>query len=248
MDGSVETSNDAIDIDPTIIDRLDTLTHETREEITSTSYLLLPFPARYLLIPPSGIEARQKDLQTMIESQFSDLHHLPYRLQAVFVHRGSVAFGHYYIYIYDFEKDIWRKYNDEYVTEVQNRDEIFQHYGEQNPPTPYFLVYVNDGLKSRLVNPVCREIAEMDTRPDETMPAGGSTEATTDKPIEDTVMEDPPTYRESVVDPAGTNIHMTAADRGDSNNYGTTPHYASKQATGGESNESATDSFEKIQW
>ncbi|KAJ5972050.1 uncharacterized protein N7479_001968 [Penicillium vulpinum] len=102
-----------------------------------------------------------KDTQTMISSQFADFDKLPYRLYAVFVHHGSVSFGHYYIYIFDFDKKIWRKYNDEYVTEVQNVDEIFKNDSTSNPPTPYFLVYVNDSMKDRLVNPVCREIDNM---------------------------------------------------------------------------------------
>lgn len=96
----------------------------------------------------------------MIASQFADYHNLPYRLYAVFVHHGSVSFGHYYIYIFDFEKNIWRKYNDEYVTEVQNLDEIFKGDSTSNPPTPYFLVYVNSDMKERLVSPLCRELDE----------------------------------------------------------------------------------------
>lgn len=76
------------------------------------------------------------------------------------MHRGSVSFGHYWIYIYDFNRDIWRKYNDEYVTEVQNLDEIFKSNDPANPPTPYFLVYINDKMKDRLVDPVCRDLAE----------------------------------------------------------------------------------------
>lgn len=184
----------------------------------------------------------------MIESQFSDLRLLPYRLQAVFVHHGSVSFGHYYIYIYDFEQGVWRKYNDTNVTEVQNMAEIFESRGEQNPPTPYFLVYVNDGLKERLVNPVCREIAEMDTRPDETRPAEEPMDVSPDKPAEDVVMEDPPAYRESMADSAGTNTHMRAADRGNSNNYGTGLSGSSNPEINWESNESPTNSDEKIQW
>jgi ubiquitin carboxyl-terminal hydrolase 25/28 len=96
----------------------------------------------------------------MISSQFADFRNLPYQLYAVFVHHGSVSFGHYYIYIFDFDKKIWRKYNDEYVTEVQNVDEIFENGSTSNPPTPYFLVYVNDGMKDRLANPVCREVSD----------------------------------------------------------------------------------------
>ncbi|KAJ6149237.1 Peptidase C19 ubiquitin carboxyl-terminal hydrolase 2 [Penicillium samsonianum] len=107
-----------------------------------------------------AVDQEIKDTQTMISSQFADFHNLPYRLYAVFVHHGSVSFGHYYIYIFDFDKKIWRKYNDEYVTEVQNVDEIFKNDSTSNPPTPYFLVYVNDSMKDRLANPVCREVSD----------------------------------------------------------------------------------------
>jgi ubiquitin carboxyl-terminal hydrolase 25/28 len=78
------------------------------------------------------------------------------------MHQGSVEFGHYYIYIYDFDKEVWRKYNDNEITEVQDTSEIFgkseRNSERANPPTPYFLVYVNAAMKNRLVEPVCREI------------------------------------------------------------------------------------------
>lgn len=94
----------------------------------------------------------------MITNLFADYRCLAYRLYAVFMHHGSVEFGHYYIYIYDFKKEIWRKYNDNDVREVQDPAEIFAVRQEENPPTPYFLVYVHDSMKDRLVDPVCREI------------------------------------------------------------------------------------------
>lgn len=105
------------------------------------------------------IEEEITNVKSLISNQFSDLKALAYRLYAVFVHRGTVSFGHYWIYIHDIQRGIWRKYNDEYVTEVQDVSEIFQDTTDQNPPTPYFLVYINDGLKERLVDPVCRDIA-----------------------------------------------------------------------------------------
>lgn len=98
-------------------------------------------------------------LKSLISSQFLELRNLAYRLYAVFVHRGTVSFGHYWIYIYDIQQNTWRKYNDEYVTEVQDVSEIFQESTDSNPPTPYFLVYINDALKERLVDPVCRDVA-----------------------------------------------------------------------------------------
>lgn len=133
----------------------------------------------------------------MISSQFVDFKHLAYRLFAVFVHSGTVSFGHYYIYIYDFKQDIWRKYNDEYVTEVQNLDEIFKSQDRQNPPTPYFLVYVNDTMKDRLASPVCREM--VDTPPNayhqsdsHAMEGVAATGGGPPVPTEDTDMNPPP--------------------------------------------------------
>ncbi|KAJ5086845.1 hypothetical protein NUU61_008152 [Penicillium alfredii] len=132
---------DAMDFDSQLFEDLDQLSEIATSELHS-------------------VEQEIKNTQTMISSQFADYRNLPYRLYAVFVHHGSVSFGHYYIYIYDFRKDLWRKYNDEYVTEVQNVDEIFKEDGTRNPPTPYFLVYVHDQLKDRLANPVCRDIID----------------------------------------------------------------------------------------
>lgn len=110
------------------------------------------------------INTEIKDLTANINSQFADLHELPYRLHSVFIHRGSVSFGHYWIYIYDFAKEIWRKYNDGYVTEVKDREEIFEQE-TYNPATPYFLIYVKDEAKDDLVDPVCRHIPEISEEP-----------------------------------------------------------------------------------
>ncbi|KAE8147194.1 hypothetical protein BDV25DRAFT_160868 [Aspergillus avenaceus] len=134
-----ETAQDAVTVKPELIPELDRFSQMAREEL-------------------DGIENEIKDIQSRISSQFADYRHLAYRLYAVFVHHGSVEFGHYYIYIFDFNRKVWRKYNDNYVTEVQDIEEIFTSQDRQNPPTPYFLVYVNDAMKDRLVDPVCREI------------------------------------------------------------------------------------------
>ncbi|KAE8394184.1 hypothetical protein BDV23DRAFT_148047 [Aspergillus alliaceus] len=141
MKDDPETAPDAVPVKSELIPELNQLSQIARAELTY-------------------IDQEIKDIQTMISSQFADYKHLAYRLYAVFVHHGSVEFGHYYIYIFDFERNVWRKYNDNYVTEVHDLDEIFMNQNRQNPPTPYFLVYVNDTLKDRLVSPLCREILE----------------------------------------------------------------------------------------
>jgi ubiquitin carboxyl-terminal hydrolase 25/28 len=145
----------------------------------------------------------------MIASQFADSKILPYRLYAVFMHQGSVEFGHYYIYIYDFKKEIWRKYNDNEITEVQNTAEIFENQGRVNPPTPYFLVYVNAAMKDRLVEPVCREIFEV-TSDEAQRGAEPSVPTHNEISTDSSAMEvdtDLPSYDETRAggDPAGTN-------------------------------------------
>ena len=104
------------------------------------------------------IQSQIDDLSTKIASQFSDLREIPYRLSAVFIHRGSSSAGHYWIYIYDFKARMWRKYNDEHVTQVRHTSEIFDPPTGPRPPTPYFVVYVQDEHKEALVDPVCRNV------------------------------------------------------------------------------------------
>ena len=55
---------------------------------------------------------------------------------------------------------MWRKYNDGYVTEIKDAKEIFEQEPGERPATPYFLVYVLDQSKERLVDSVCRDVVE----------------------------------------------------------------------------------------
>ena len=100
-------------------------------------------------------------MRSKISKQFEHLSEIPYKLAAVFIHRGSSNAGHYWVYIYDFSARIWRKYNDERVTRVTNVNEIFEEPTGPRPPTPYFLVYVRDQIKADLVDPVCRNVADV---------------------------------------------------------------------------------------
>ena len=166
----------------------------------------------------------------MISSQFADSRRLPYRLYAVFVHHGSVTFGHYYIYIRDFERNIWRKYNDNYVTEVKDLDEIFMNNDRQNPPTPYFLVYVNDSMKERLVDPVCREVVENQPEPQPVADTATTMEGVTTQPAASDVDMKPPAYDEIWTDKgvSGTGDHHRTVGTEDGKD---TPTWPSKQDT-----------------
>ncbi|KAL8735558.1 MAG: hypothetical protein Q9166_000726 [cf. Caloplaca sp. 2 TL-2023] len=107
-----------------------------------------------------SINDRIKDLTANVSSQFVDRQKLPYRLHSAFIHRGSASSGHYWIYIRDFQRDMWREYNDEKVSAVKDVSQIYDQDLSNNPATPYFLVYVRDDLKDELVDPVHRDIPE----------------------------------------------------------------------------------------
>lgn len=84
------------------------------------------------------------NLENRIDNLFEEFKEVGYSLFAVFIHRGEASYGHYWVYIKDRSKNgIWRKYNDETITEVPET-EVF-NFAEGNTATPYFLVYVRQG-------------------------------------------------------------------------------------------------------
>ncbi|KAF4637933.1 hypothetical protein G7Y89_g166 [Cudoniella acicularis] len=130
-----------ISTSPTLPDQLEERTAQVAEELGAISKEI------------AGIK------QNLTE-QFTDMRQYEYKLQAVFIHRGEAGGGHYWVYIYDFENDIWREYNDEYVTEVKDRRRIFDHQGGAGG-TPYYLAYVRSADRKNLVEAVCREVPEV---------------------------------------------------------------------------------------
>lgn len=91
----------------------------------------------------SQLQSKIQLLEYQIQNQFVEFNKIGYLLFAVFIHRGEASYGHYWIYIKDYNKNIWRKYNDETVTEVPV-SEVF-NFLEGNTSTPYFLVYIKEG-------------------------------------------------------------------------------------------------------
>ncbi|OAP63867.1 hypothetical protein AYL99_03094 [Fonsecaea erecta] len=120
------------------------------------------------------IRARVFHLSQQIKESFVDMRKHPYRLHAAFFHRGSAGGGHYWVYIFDHKKEVWRKYNDDRVSTVTNLNEIFgnpyaqfQSQGQQQPtsgsglnppPNPYLLVYLDANRIDDLAETVKREI------------------------------------------------------------------------------------------
>jgi ubiquitin carboxyl-terminal hydrolase 25 len=102
------------------------------------------------------LDKRIVETEEKIRSQFADLTEKPYRLAAVFVHRGSTRAGHYWVYIRDFEADVWRKYEDREVHEVRDPSVIFKETDPEVEGAPYVLVYVDDSRKKEMFQAVCR--------------------------------------------------------------------------------------------
>ena len=134
-----------LDISPDLISKLGVIADDLRSEL-------------------DNIKSRIANLEQQIKEAFVDMRKHPYRLHAAFFHRGGASGGHYWVYIYDHKKEVWRSYNDDRVNVVANLNEIFgkpadtNAYGYATPANPYFLVYVKEELVGKLVESVKRDI------------------------------------------------------------------------------------------
>ncbi|CAI2169084.1 20432_t:CDS:10, partial [Funneliformis geosporum] len=95
------------------------------------------------------IHSKTTVLKSKLKEHYQDLRECEYRLHAVFIHSGQATFGHYWIYIYDFEKDRWLKFNDSYVTELEEREVFADTTGSS--ANPYCMVYVRAQEAKELV-------------------------------------------------------------------------------------------------
>lgn len=103
----------------------------------------------------SDIDAQINQLRHQITNQFNGYTKVGYSVFAVFIHRGEASYGHYWIYIKDpHHNNVWRKYNDEIVTEVP-ASEVF-NFMQGNTATPYYIAYVKEALENDYVKPLNR--------------------------------------------------------------------------------------------
>jgi ubiquitin carboxyl-terminal hydrolase 25/28 len=104
----------------------------------------------------SELERDITTLEKKLKAQFEDLKNFKYRLAAVFIHRGSSAYGHYWIYIRDFSNNTWRKYNDETVEQWTDLSTIYEAKTWEHG-TPTYAVYVAEDKLNHYIDPVCRD-------------------------------------------------------------------------------------------
>jgi ubiquitin carboxyl-terminal hydrolase 25/28 len=156
---------------------------------------------------PQNIKATESAIRERMESELREttedlkkyhagLKNNPYRLHAVICHRGSLRSGHYWVWIYDFERNVWRKYNDSNVEVKHSTDEVLKTLSSSGEP--YFLCYVRDEDKETYVD-VPRRRRPLPSSDDSSQPkdGDGDTEvinSTDVVEISATVHELPPPY------------------------------------------------------
>lgn len=116
----------------------------------------------------TGIEDEVAKLRQKEEVAFDSMKNEKYAIHAVICHRGGTSAGHYWVWIRDFKRNIWYRYNDETVTE-DNRGTKAVLDDLNQTGDPYYVAYVRDELKDHLVDVPQRQ------KPEETAAADPST-------------------------------------------------------------------------
>ncbi|KAB8343044.1 hypothetical protein FH972_022638 [Carpinus fangiana] len=104
-----------------------------------------------------AIDARILQLEAELEGLFEKGGQLTYRLHSVFVHTGDqTGSGHWYIYIFDPAKKIWRWFNDGQVVEVKDVRDIFSPQKDAHGHST-LVAYVRADQQDAIMDTVRRE-------------------------------------------------------------------------------------------
>ncbi|KAI1468364.1 cysteine proteinase [Daldinia caldariorum] len=97
------------------------------------------------------IKEELADLRQKEETIFDGMEKEKYNIHAVICHRGGTSAGHYWVWIRDFKRNVWYRYNDETVTEDNRGTEaVLNDLNETGDP--YYVAYVRDEIKDELVD------------------------------------------------------------------------------------------------
>ena len=69
---------------------------------------------------------------------------MPYHLHGVTIHDGTAESGHYYSYIKDHKKNIWRQYNDHRVNIVEEAQVLEEASGGGLTKSAYYIIYISE--------------------------------------------------------------------------------------------------------
>lgn len=96
------------------------------------------------------------ELRKELSTLFSDMTDVAYCLHAVICHGGGLGFGHYWVWIYDFDDKVWRSYNDERVDVHWDEEKVLNDLNSSG--NPYYLSYVREDEISRMVKIPSRNV------------------------------------------------------------------------------------------
>ena len=81
--------------------------------------------------------------------RFESMKKYAFDLHTILMHSGGAESGHYYSFIYDAATKVWRKYNDENVTEVSEENVFTEAIGDgKAPASAYFLIYTARSMET----------------------------------------------------------------------------------------------------
>jgi len=116
------------------------------------------------------MEVQLKEYQTKVEHSYDHMKKYSYQLHSIIIHAGQADSGHYYAFIYDFEQNKWRKYNDIHITEVPEEEVLKTAIGEdKSVANAYCLIYVSKENEMRVSSPLVRQFSLSESK--ENMPA-----------------------------------------------------------------------------
>ena len=117
----------------------------------------------------ANMSEQVRELEEALEHNFDESDRGdPYRLHAVICHRGGMTSGHYWVWIHDFEKKVWRKYNDDVVQENPDTEAVLKELSSSGEP--YYLCYVKDDIKDAFVDVPKRQVPAQETPQTQTQP------------------------------------------------------------------------------
>ncbi|KAK8027880.1 Ubiquitinyl hydrolase 1 [Apiospora marii] len=104
----------------------------------------------------------RKNLEAELSQLFNGFRNEKYLLHAVICHGGGVTAGHYWVWIRDFKKNVWLKYNDSIVTE-DSRDSQAVLDELNAGGDPYYLAYVREDMRDEMVDVPQRAVVPDDS-------------------------------------------------------------------------------------
>lgn len=101
----------------------------------------------------TAMETKYNELQEEIKGHYKSIDKTSYHLQSILIHDGNHESGHFYTFIKDFAKGIYRRYNDHNVSEVTEERVKEESIGGLGNISAYCLIYVNEEIYQTCCNP-----------------------------------------------------------------------------------------------